>query len=363
MNAKHVLFLGLFSSLPMGFDAFAAEENVATVVYAKIGNGYKREKAKDGSFKPEYYALSNGGRIAGTTSDLTIDRVTYAEVAEIAMKLLTKQNYRYAQTKEQAKLLLLLNWGATLVPNWDRKNANIAQTQMELQNFERTKQDLKSKLEREGAVPSYPGEDRVANTANGFGRGILYASNEEAAITNAAGSLANSIESSLTDDRVRDKLNEANARVLGYMDELADSNDVRRYAGGGNRYNDLIEEVEEGRYYVVISAYDFVELTKKGKKKLLWQTRVSVRGPGNSFDSTVAAMLKSASKYFGQDSGRLVRGEESKGSVEMKDLKFLGEAKKPAAKTKTPEPATKAPEPAAKTPEPAAKAPEPAPAK
>ena len=38
-------------------------------------------------------------------------------------------------------------------------------------------------------------------------------------------------------------------------------------------------------------------------------------------------MLKGASKYFGQDSGRLVRGEESKGTVELGDMKFLGEAK------------------------------------
>jgi len=326
MNARQVLFLGLFASLPMGFEVLGAEQTVTTVVYAKIGNGYKREKAKDGSFKPEYYALSNGGRIAGTTSDVTIDRVTYAEVAEIAMKLLTKQNYRYAQTKEQAKLLLLLNWGSTLVPNWDRKNANVALAQKEAENFQRTKDDLQSMLDRSQSAPSYTGENRVANTANGFGRSLQFASNEEAAIGNARGSLANSIESSLTDDRVRDRLNEANARVLGYMDELADSNDVRRYAGGGNRYNDLIEEVEEGRYYVVISAYDFVELTKNGKKKLLWQTRVSVRGPGNSFDSTVAAMLRSASKYFGQDSGKLVRGEESRGTVQLGDTKFLGEA-------------------------------------
>jgi len=335
MNAKQVLFLGLFSSLPVGFDVFGAEETVATVVNARIGNGYKREQAKNGSFKPEYYALSNGGRIAGTTSDLTIDRVPYAEVAETAMKLLAQQNYRYAQTASQAKLLLVLNWGSTLIPNWDRKNANVALARKEMENFQKTKDDLQAKIDREGWVPSYPGENRVANTANGFGRSIQFATNEEAAIGNARGSLANSIESSLTDDSVRDRLNEANARVIGYMDELADANDLSRYTGS-NRYKDLIEEVEEARYYIVVSAYDFVELTKNQKKKLLWQTRVSVRGPGNSFDSTMAAMLRSASKYFGQNSPRLIRGEETKGVVQMDELKFMGEAK---GAPKTPEPA------------------------
>jgi hypothetical protein len=81
------------------------------------------------------------------------------------------------------------------------------------------------------------------------------------------------------------------------------------------------------RYYIVISAYDFPELLKQEKKKLLWQTRVSVRSPGNRFDDSFAAMLKGAAKYFGQDSGRLIRGEESKGTVELGELKYLGEAK------------------------------------
>lgn len=60
---------------------------MATAVYARIGNGYRREQLKGGAFKPEYYALANGGRIAGTTSDKTVDRVTYPQVADVATKL------------------------------------------------------------------------------------------------------------------------------------------------------------------------------------------------------------------------------------------------------------------------------------
>ena len=185
-------------------------------------------------------------------------------------------------------------------------------------------------LERPDAPPpSYPGEDRVANTTNGLGRGIQFADNEEIAVTRVAGEVEQSFAKSQSDDRVRDELNRKNAQVLGYLDDLADSNDIRRFAGGGDRYTDLITEVEESRYYIVVSAYDFPELLKSNKKKLLWQTRVSVRSPGNAFDESVAAMLKSASKYFGQNSGKLVRGQETKGKVELGDLKFLGEAREP----------------------------------
>ena len=131
------------------------------------------------------------------------------------------------------------------------------------------------------------------------------------------------------ENRARDQINLPNAKLLGYLDEINDADGIQRWAGGGDRYNDLIADVEESRYYIIISAYDFPELVKHDKKKLLWQTRVSVRAPGNRFDDSFAAMLKGAAKYFGQDSGRLIRGEESKGTVELGDLKYLGEAKEP----------------------------------
>jgi hypothetical protein len=308
------------------------KDSVATAVYSRTGNGYKRAKARDGSFKPEYYALSNGGRIYGSTSDSTVDRVTYPEVAEVAMKVLALQNYRYAQTKEQAKLLLVLNWGSTLAIDGAQRDANVANTQVAKQELQRTQQDLKSWSESPDAPPpSYPGADIVATTTQGFGRSIMFATNHEAAVINAAGSVDNAISQSLMSDRVRDQLNERNARIIGYLDDLAEASDIRRFAGGGDRYTDLITEVEGARYYIVISAYDFPELVNKKKQKLLWQTRVSVRAPGNAFNETYLAMLKSASIHFGQNSGRLVRGEESRGQVELGELKYLGEANPAAA--------------------------------
>ena len=291
-----------------------AEETVATAVYARVGSGYKREKAGDGSFKPEYYALSNGGRIAGTSSDLTVDRVTYPQVAEIAMRLLARENYHYAKSKEQAKLLLVLQWGSTL--GFNRVNNEQAVT-MAGSAFA----DLQNALLAAGIDKAAAGSIR--------GSGDVFQSNANASedARTAIDRFETAMARLFADNRARDQFNEHNARVLGYMDDLADSNDIRRWAGGGDRYTDLIGDVEESRYYIVISAFDFPELLKHEKKKLLWQVRVSVRTPGNSFDDSVVAMLKSASKYFGQDSGKLVRGEESKGTVELGDLKFLGEAK------------------------------------
>ena len=271
-----------------------AEETVATAVYSRIGNGYKRERLPDGSFKPEYYALANGGRIAGTTSDRTMDRITYAEVAQVSARLLAQKNYHYAQSAKQADLMLVLHWGTTVAFNSGNYSQAVNQVAASMAGSD--PQGMGSIEGNMSAVPS-----------DGVSEGAMLML--------------------MVENRARDQINLPNARLLGYIDDINESNDIRRWAGGGDRYNDLIADIEESRYYIIVSAYDFDQLVNHQKKKLLWQTRVSVRAPGNRFDDSFAAMLKGASKYFGQDSGKLVRGEESKGVVELGDLKFLGEAK------------------------------------
>lgn len=299
----------LFSTLP-------AVETVNISVYSRVAHGYKRERLKDGSFKPEYYALANGGRIAGTTSDVTVDRITYPEVAEISMRLLAQQNYHYAQSKDQAKLLLVLQWGSTIAPN------DI--------NYQ---QDFKAAASVYSELIAMMGPQGMGtiDQARASAGSKMDGSPSGEGDPSAAERFESAMLRLFMDNQVRDQVNEHNARVLGYMDDLAQSNDIRRWAGGGDRYNDLIADVEESRYFIVISAYDFRELTEQNNKKLLWQTRVSVRSPGNRFDDSYVAMLKGASKYFGQNSGRLIKGEATKGTVELGELKFLGEAKEPAS--------------------------------
>lgn len=303
----------------------SAEESVATAVYARSGHGYKRAHQADGTFKAEYYGLANGGRIAGTGSDITVDRITYPEVAEIAMRLLAKQNYHYAQRADQATLLIMLQWGATIAFNSGNYALSVGNASSALANLK--------------VLGSEAGG--TAGGAGSMGGPSDTGSNAVAAAQAAGEAFEGEMLKLFMENRAREQVNLGNAKVLGYLDEINDSDDIRRWAGGGDRYNDLIADVEESRYYIVITAYDFAELTQHNKKKLLWQTKVSVRAPGNRFDDSVMAMMKSASKYFGQDNRRLIRGEETKGTVEMGDLKFLGatddapvKAKADAAKVK-----------------------------
>lgn len=301
----------LFSMLVAGvisWTGLPAAETVATAVYARVGKDYKRERQKDGSFKPEFYGLANGGRIAGTTSDLTVDRVTYPEVAQIAARLLAQQNYHYAQSAKQADLMIVLHWGTTIAFNSGNYATQVNSASSAMANMK-----------------------AAGGGAGGIAGSGSFASNEAAAAQAAEEAFEGEMLKLMMENRARDQINLPNARLLGYIDDINESNDIRRWAGGGDRYNDLVADIEESRYYIIVSAYDFDQLVNHQKKVLRWQTRVSVRAPGNRFDDSFAAMLKGASKYFGQDSGRLMRGEESKGTVELGDLKFLGEAQEPAA--------------------------------
>jgi hypothetical protein len=125
-------------------------------------------------------------------------------------------------------------------------------------------------------------------------------------------------------ERMRRSADEHNARLLGYVDEINYRDTPTRVAGAGTAYDDLIDDIENERYYVLIMAYDFRTAREKGERKLLWATRVSVQAQGNRFDENVQNMLTQASRYFGQNSDRLIRQYQDKGKVNLGELKVIG---------------------------------------
>ena len=95
------------------------------------------------------------------------------------------------------------------------------------------------------------------------------------------------------------------------------------------RRDELISEIEENRYFVVLMAYDFQLLWKQKKHKLLWESRFSIRQRDHAFDKDLATMAKFASQYFGQDTHGLVRKTIPLGRVDIGEVKSLGEADSP----------------------------------
>lgn len=111
--------------------------------------------------------------------------------------------------------------------------------------------------------------------------------------------------------------------LLGYDSELAATQRLGMIALW-HRQQDLAEELEENRDFVVLLAYDFQTMWKQRKQKLLWETRFSIRQRHNDFDQQLSAIAEYASRFFGQESHGLIRKSIPEGAVRVGDLKVLG---------------------------------------
>src|SRR5690606_2960841 len=128
-------------------------------------------------------------------------------------------------------------------------------------------------------------------------------------------------------NRERDKVNEHNALVLGYIDDVNKNDGIRRWAGGGDAFEELIRDIEESRYYLTITAYDFDEMVRRNKKNVRWVTRVSIRAPGNAFNKEFPVRLATASRDSGWETGKLLRGDRA--MVEIGCASVVGIAAEP----------------------------------
>ncbi len=293
----------LLGLLFLSLAAFASDDSLTTALFAKVSNGYVRQKLPNGSFKHEYYALSNGGYTPGLGRDGTIDAVPFSTIGVMLIKLLAKQHYYLAQNSKSAELLLVVSWGKT-IPLSDGVTRN-AQTNV----FTAMNQIKLAK----GTGSSNVGFVREPTGA--ADPGVLSAAQSEMEGAVMEMQLFNSM---------REKADESNARLLGYMQEINERNNQTRFAGAGTAFNDLIEDIESERYYVIVAAYDFRAATQEKKQKLLWTTRISIQAQHNKFDEALAAMLATASHKFGQESGGLIRRYQTGYKVEYGELKNMG---------------------------------------
>ena len=141
------------------------------------------------------------------------------------------------------------------------------------------------------------------------------------------------------DGYLRDQLNYANAKLLGFdstgpfqgmSDPVADPSAA--FFGASfrslflnNVHGDVMSAIEVNRYYVILRAFDFQTAWKQKKTKLLWETRFSLSERRHDFGRDLPAMAQSASLYFGQDSYGLVLKPIPEGRVNIGEAKVLDE--------------------------------------
>lgn len=317
MNRLHSagirLVLGLGVALT-GATELKAADAITTAVFSQAEKGYKRKKAKDGSWEREYYAMSNGGVLPGTTKDVTVDKVHFSALAGLMAEHLAKQGYWPATGDREPDLLIVIHYGTTLPFNDGTYRGNIENTATAMNSLSEMMRNNPGIQAPAASPDGSPPQSEISLS------GSVQDMERQAASDAVAGAM---IVQDLF-NKAREEANIRNAKLLGYLQEINEANGIQRFAGGGDKYNDLVGDIEESRYYVIISAYDFKSTVREKKPRLQWVTRVSIRTPGNNFADRMTTMVANASRYFGRESGRLVRQYEREGTVDIGEATVVG---------------------------------------
>ena len=297
------------------------ETDDIVAVYSSVSPAYARARLPGGSFKPESYAFGEGGNLGGVLKDLTIDKLTFTDVAHLIAPSLAAQNYVPCRTNDPhlTDLLIMVYWGTTTGTN---STSSSSQYQ------------IAQGLNPPPRPPPPPAPTGLGGTAMASDPSTSGAASvaQQNAVIKAADDSAQQMSLSMTSaaNRQRDHQNMENAMILGYLDEIKRV-DTYKLTALSQRRQDVVDEVEESRYYVVLLAYDFRSLLVRKERKLLWETRFSIPERRNEFNKQLAAMAQSASRYFGQDSQGLLRKPLPATNVTFGELKVIGvepEAKK-----------------------------------
>jgi hypothetical protein len=137
-----------------------------------------------------------------------------------------------------------------------------------------------------------------------------------------------------TDGNTRDYVDAWNAQLMGFdtLSYVRARTDASTVFLGRSLRSQMLDQIHSpelaalamDRYYVIMQAFDFQSAWRHKKMKLLWETRFSLSERQHDFSRELPTMAHTASIYFGQDSGGLIRARIPEGQVDVGQVKSLG---------------------------------------
>jgi hypothetical protein len=294
--SRHLFLVTLLLGMLAAALPALADKNDAIVISSTAIPQYVRAVDANGKPRPETYAFTEGVHLQGDTRDRSEERMTFEEITRTLASSLAKQSYFPASDAASANLLIRVYWGTTKIFDDPEREQNIERLSTARANMQ-TAADAGTPI------------DLIAMNS---------ALNDSA---NANNSTAAAVE--------------RNARLLGYKLSLLKE---EKNTMASAREQSMRAELAEERYFVVLMAYDFQFQRREKKSKLLWVTRLSIRGPGNNFTEALPALATAGSAIFGQnlaDMKRIKVRDLPGGTVKLHDLKVLGTADTTPPEAKT----------------------------
>jgi hypothetical protein len=232
-----------------GFWSTFLRPPVPVIVSATAVDDYTQKKFGPGAPKPETYLFFQGKFYGGVIRDRDLEHAQFSQIVQTLGQGLIQQNYLPSKDPKNADLLIVVHWGTTEVYQDDLA------TSMALPN-----NNGGAPTRSLGLLQKLEQEDRQINF-------------------------------------------EMNAHLLGFGQQLSQ----RQAQASANHVSvdemNLLQNLGDERYFVILMAYDYRTMKKGVRPKLLWSTRFSMQGPGNKFTTALPIMSRVAADYFGHSTG------------------------------------------------------------
>ena len=312
MKTKLNVTLTTLALLTLPLAGFADSQGAAVAISARASSDYTRAQLPNGTYQAETFAFGKGGVWGGAAKDDTIDKLDFIDIAKTIAVPLASQNFVSSHDPKNTRLLIMVYWGTTHAA--EHSTSTAASQNLQIAS------EAAMAANHVQIVRNNPNDSCAPLTvAQSAATGYAIRSPDQIDLDNA---MTGAMAAVAAEDHSRELVDAKNASLLGYDVEW---DQAVGYKGTALEFRrkELVNELEEGRYFVVLMAYDFQMMWREKKPKLLWEARYSIRDRGNDFEKQLAAMTEQASQYFGRNTGGLVRKELPEGHVEIGEQKVL----------------------------------------